>query len=120
MSLKEIAAMVGTSASTVSRVLNNTSSTCASKELQTRIWEAARETGYLPNEAARSLQKSTPSPAQTPHISIVLARITSLEKDLFFSELFRNLEIELMKQQTRIDQVIYAEESFPQNLSETG
>ncbi|MCD8323844.1 MAG: LacI family transcriptional regulator [Clostridiales bacterium] len=120
MSLKEIAAMVGTSASTVSRVLNNTSSTCASKELQERIWEAARKTGYLPNEAARSLQKSASAPAQTPHISIVLARITSLEKDLFFSELFRDLEIELMKQQTRIDQVIYAEESFSQNLSETG
>ncbi len=120
MSLKEIASMVGTSVSTVSRVLNNTSSTCASKDLQNRIWEAARRTGYLPNEAARQLQKADSAPAQTFHVSIVLARITSLEKDLFFSELFRNLEVELMKQRTRIDDVIYAEESFSQDLSSTG
>ncbi|MCC8151349.1 MAG: LacI family transcriptional regulator [Lachnospiraceae bacterium] len=120
MSLKEIASMVGTSVSTVSRVLNNTSSTCASKDLQNRIWEAARRTGYLPNEAARQLQKADSAPAQTSHVSIVLARITSLEKDLFFSELFRNLEVELMKQRTQIDDVIYAEESFSQDLSATG
>ncbi|MCD8149149.1 MAG: LacI family transcriptional regulator [Clostridiales bacterium] len=120
MSLKEIASIVGTSVSTVSRVLNNTSSTCASKDLQNRIWEAARQTGYLPNEAARRLQKADNVSAQTSHVSIVLARITSLEKDLFFSELFRNLEVELMKQRTRIDDVIYAEESFSQDLSATG
>ncbi|MCD8365336.1 MAG: LacI family transcriptional regulator [Clostridiales bacterium] len=119
MSLKEIASMVGTSVSTVSRVLNNTSSTCASKDLQNRIWEAARKTGYLPNEAARQLKKADGTSSKTPHISIVLARITSLEKDLFFSELFRNLEIELMKQRTQIDHVIYANESFSQDLSAT-
>ncbi|MCD7829406.1 MAG: LacI family DNA-binding transcriptional regulator [Clostridiales bacterium] len=37
MSLKQIAEMVGTSVSTVSRVLNNSSPKCASKELQERI-----------------------------------------------------------------------------------
>ncbi len=117
MSLKKIASMVGTSVSTVSRVLNNTSSTCASRDLQDRIWEAAREIGYLPNEAARQLRKSGKETASGLHISILLARITSLEKDLFFSELFRNLEVELMKQHTLIDHVIYADETFSQNLS---
>jgi len=119
MSLKEIASMVGTSVSTVSRVLNNTSSTCASRDLQDRIWEAARQTGYLPNEAARQLKRADHSPTQDAHVSIVLARITSLEKDLFFSELFRNLEVELMKQRARTDHVIYADESFSQDLSAT-
>lgn len=109
--------MVGTSVSTVSRVLNNTSSTCASKELQDKIWAAAREIGYHPNEAARLLQKSGEVSQRVPHISIVLARITALDKDPFFSELFRNLEVELLKQKAIIDHVIYAEESFSQNLS---
>ncbi|MCD8133637.1 MAG: LacI family transcriptional regulator [Clostridiales bacterium] len=117
MSLKKIASMVGTSVSTVSRVLNNTSATCASRELQDRIWAAAHEIGYLPNEAARQLQKTGQNIESAIHISIVLARINSLEKDLFFSELFRNLEVELMKQKTLIDHVIYADESFSQNLS---
>lgn len=118
MSLKQIAAMVNTSVSTVSRVLNNTSPTCASKELQDKIWAAARETGYRPNEAARALKKSTETAKKAlPHISIVLARISALEDDPFFSELFRNLEVELMKQKAAIDHVIYADESFPQDLS---
>ncbi len=119
MSLKQIAEMVGTSVSTVSRVLNNTSATCASRDLQDRIWAAAHEIGYLPNEAARQLKKTSRAGASAVRISIVLARITSLEKDLFFSELFRNLEIEMMKQKTLIGQVIYADESFSQDLSDS-
>lgn len=117
MSLKKIASMTGTSISTVSRVLNNTSPTCASKELQDKIWAAAREIGYRPNEAARALKKSAKAADAIPHISIILARISSLEEDSFFSELFRNLEVELMKQQAVIDHVIYADKSFPQDLS---
>lgn len=117
MSLKKIASMVDTSISTVSRVLNNTSPTCASKELQDKIWAAATEIGYHPNEAARSLRKSDTPSNPLPHISIVLARISSLEKDPFFSELFRSLEVELMKQNALTDHVIYADESFSQDLS---
>lgn len=117
MSLKKIASMVDTSISTVSRVLNNTSPTCASRELQDKIWAAAREIGYRPNEAARALKNSSKATDSTSHISIVLARISALEEDSFFSELFRNLEVELMKQKAVIDHVIYAEESFTQDLS---
>ena len=109
--------MVGTSISTVSRVLNNTSPTCASRELQDKIWAAAREINYQPNESARSLQKSGTAAKSVPHISIVLARISTLEEDPFFLELFRDLEVELLKQKATIDHVVYAEESFHQNLS---
>ena len=84
MSLKKIASMVGTSISTVSRVLNNTSPTCASKELQDKIWAAAREINYQPNESARSLQKSGTAARSLPHISIILARISSLKRILSF------------------------------------
>lgn len=91
MSLKKIASMVGTSISTVSRVLNNTSPTCASRDLQNKIWAAAREINYQPNESARSLQKSSAVTRSLPHISIVLARISTLEEDPFFLELFRDL-----------------------------
>ena len=119
MSLKKIASMTDTSISTVSRVLNNTSPTSASKKLQDKIWAAAREIGYQPNEAARALKKSNKTASAVPHISIVLARISSLDEDTFFSELFRNLEVELMKQKTVIDHIIYADESFSQDLSQS-
>lgn len=119
MSLKKIASLVGTSVSTVSRVLNNTSPTCASKELQDKIWAAAREINYQPNETARSLQKSGTATQSAPHISIVLARISTLEEDPFFLELFRDLEIELLKQKATVDHVVYADESFHQDLSDS-
>ena len=57
MSLKEIAKRAGTSVSTVSRVLNNENYKCSDAELEKRIWQAAQELRYLPNAAARALQK---------------------------------------------------------------
>ena len=57
MSLKEIARRAGTSVSTVSRVLNNENYKCSDPELAKRIWQAAKELSYLPNAAARALQK---------------------------------------------------------------
>lgn len=114
MSLKQIASMVGTSVSTVSRVLNNTSSTCASKELQDKIWQAARETGYRPNEAARTLKKGGESKAS--HVIIVMARVTA-DEDPFFSELLRCLEIELLQQGAVIDDVIHADEYLQEDFT---
>ncbi len=57
MSLKKIAQITGVSPSTVSRVLNNKNHKCASEEIKDKIWSAARELGYLPNESARNLKK---------------------------------------------------------------
>ena len=119
MSLKKIAEMVGVSPSTVSRVLNHTSETCASKEVQDRIFAAAREINYQPNQSAKLLRASAlPETASNHHISIILARITTLNADPFFSELFRSLEIDLLKQQTTIDHVIYAKDHLTKKQAE--
>lgn len=119
MSLKKIAEMVGTSPATVSRVLNNTSPAASSKELHRRIWEAAREIGYLPNEAARKLRQNQPDAPAPSRVSVVLARISSLEADPFFEELFHNLERELFQQNALLDQVIYANETFSHSLTDS-
>ena len=55
MNIYDISDRSGVSIATVSRVLNNSYSTCASAELKDRIWEAAHEIGYVPNASARSL-----------------------------------------------------------------
>ncbi|MBR2716824.1 MAG: LacI family DNA-binding transcriptional regulator [Oscillospiraceae bacterium] len=121
MSLKKIAAIVGVSPSTVSRVLNNTSSTCASPALQAEIWRVARELNYTPDANARRLRAGTRDELPARHISLVLARIRSLEDDPFFSELCRCLETELFAAGCLLDHVIFADdEQIVQELSPTG
>ena len=119
MSLKKIAQMTGVSPSTVSRVLNNASSTCASKAVRDKIFDAAREIGYQPNENARRLKNLSKSEKSGRHISIVLARIKALEDDPFFYELFRSLEISLFENHATIDHVVYAEEKLSQDISKS-
>lgn len=84
--------MVGVSPSTVSRVLNNTVSTCASPELKEKIWEAARTLNYVPDINARNLKKGNRNSDRKYKIAIILARINSLETDPFFHELFQSVE----------------------------
>ena len=59
MTLKEIAAEAGVSISTVSRVINKSSKSPARKEVQDKIWEIVRRTGYTPNHTARELKKGS-------------------------------------------------------------
>ena len=92
MSLKEIARMVGVSPSTVSRVLNNTVSTCASPELKEKIWETARALNYVPDINARNLKKGKHTSDKKYKIAVILARFNSLETDPFFHELFQSVE----------------------------
>lgn len=117
MSLKQLAAMTNTSVSTVSRVLNQTSPSCASKELQDKIWAAAREIGYHPNKAARALKKGDTSTQKLPRIAVIMARVTA-EEDPFFSELFRSLEMELLLQGGLIDDMVHAEDISQKKLSD--
>ena len=119
MSLKKIAEMTGVSPSTVSRVLNRTSPSCASKELQDKIFDAARKIGYQPNENARMLRKHTVQKETTHHVSIVLARIRDIKHDPFFYELFRCLESELFQSRVSIDQVIYADDEPESDIAKS-
>ena len=74
MTLKEIAQRAGVSISTVSRVINNQNTKTASKEVQERIWQIVRETGYTPNLSAKSLQKGYSSPINTHSLACLFAR----------------------------------------------
>ncbi len=92
MSLKKIAEMAGVSPSTVSRVLNNTVSTCASPELKEKIWEAAHQLNYTPNVNARNLKTGKQTLMRNYKIAVILARFHSLDDDPFFRELFQSIE----------------------------
>ena len=56
MTLKEIAKEANVSISTVSRVINQKNTKAASPEVQERIWEIVRKSGYTPNSTARALK----------------------------------------------------------------
>lgn len=110
MSLKEIAKIVGTSPSTVSRVLNNSYSRCASKELKDKIWKVAREINYVPNSYAQGLKKGKEPVSSVGHILIVLARTDVLETDPFFYELYKHIEIELFSRNYTMDRILNSNE----------
>lgn len=98
MTLKEIAREAGVSISTVSRVVNKNEPGAASKDVQDKIWEIVRRTGYTPNSTARTLKMGDEGNA-TPSRSIacLFARASDTVTDLFFSSLSRSIEQEAFK-----------------------
>lgn len=99
MTLKEIAKEAGVSISTVSRVINKSSKSAASPEVQDRIWEIVRRTGYTPNTTARDLKKGTGEGREplSRSIACLFARTSDGVSDSFFSPLARSIEKEAFK-----------------------
>ena len=87
MTLKEIAQKANVSISTVSRVINQKNTKAASQEVQERIWEIVRESGYTPNTSARALKMGAKAPAAVSAlpktISCIYARGEAAASDLF-------------------------------------
>lgn len=108
MSLKAIAEEAGVSVSTVSRVLNDPEHRCASDEVRREIWRIARQQHYLPNEAARNLKTGKSAAAKRViYIDILMTRTGPGETDVFFSELFRFIEVETQKSSSIIAAVFH-------------
>lgn len=95
MSIKKIAEKVGTSPATVSRVLNNPNYKCQQDDLRRKIWKAAIELNYAPNEAARRLKKGNQTTDKNYYINVLMTRMDGAQSDPFFSELLRVVESEI-------------------------
>jgi len=81
--LEEVARLAGVSRSTVSRVVNDQPN--VRPEVRERVWQVAREVGYQPHAAARSLVTS-----RTHVIGMLIPEaVTTLFSDPFFSLLLR-------------------------------
>ncbi len=108
MSIKKIAEMTGASVATVSRVLNQPEYRCRKEGLREKIWEAAMELDYVPNEAARSLRVSSQKGAQKMRRIRVLMTHTAVESaDPFFTELLKNVETQIHRQNLILSGVEY-------------
>lgn len=97
MTMKEIASLAGVSVSTVSRVINHPDSKAASKEVENKIWQIVRETGYIPNPHARDLKLHKPGSKHSSEktIGCILARTHT--SDPFFSKITRGIEKEALR-----------------------
>lgn len=84
--LKYIAKEMGISVSTVSRALNGKS--VVKEETRQKVQEMAKKYAYVPNEVARSLQKSS-----TETIAVVLPDIS----ETFFAKIVKELENVMMR-----------------------
>ena len=106
MSLKRIAELTGTSVSTVSRVLNSSEHRCNQKGLAERIWKTAEELQYIPNASARELRKGIVSKEAPFAVDVLQTRFDSMDKDIFFLEVFHCVIEELMRNGCILDQVL--------------
>lgn len=108
MSIKKIAQMAGVSPATVSRVLNNPDYHCSDPQKRKRIWDAAMELDYVPNENARNLKrgKSTES-EKTYYINVLMTRTEENQTDPFFAEVLHVIETEIHKQFCILSKVWY-------------
>lgn len=108
MSIKKIAEKVGVSSSTVSRVLNNPNYHCAKTEIRDKIWKAAIELNYTPNEAARNLKKGGfGKEEKTYYINVLMTRMDAAQTDPFFTELLHVIESEIHKNACILSKVWY-------------
>lgn len=94
--IKKIAELAGVSQATVSRVLNNPNYHCSSPEKRDKIWKAAMQLNYVPNEAAKNLKKGgAESREKAYRIGVLMTRMDNAEADPFFTELLRIIETEI-------------------------
>lgn len=108
MTLKKIAELAGTSAATVSRVLNDPNHQCHDKDLVERIWKLAAEQHYTPNTYARDLRTKITEDKPPFTVDIYLTRFESIDQDLFFGELFQYIKEELLKNGCALGDMISA------------
>lgn len=98
MSIKEIAKRTGAFQATVSRVLNNPDHRCSDPKLRDKIWKAAMELHYVPNEAARDLKNGKQGDnKQTYYLQVLVTRSDVGQTDPFIEELLRIIESEIHK-----------------------
>lgn len=84
--IRDVARRAGVSAMTVSRVINGKDS--VRPETRERVREAIRATGFLPNEAARSLAGTRPL-----HLAMIYEKPTIYISDVLFGTLERTRQI---------------------------
>lgn len=88
MSIKKIAELSGVSPATVSRVLNHPEYKCQSPAVRERIWKAAMQLGYTPNQAARNLKLGIVAEQKVYYIGVLMTRTENANLDRMIDEMY--------------------------------
>lgn len=80
------------------------------QKVKERVWQAVREAGYTPDEAARELRGKRRDKEEKRYVACVYARVTNHRVDSFFSQLVAAVEYELFKNGYVMKYSIYAGE----------
>lgn len=100
--------MTGSSPATVSRVLNNPNYKCAVPGMREKIWNAAIELNYTPNEAARNLKKGAQHAGKNHYlIEILITRVDGIHSDPYFEEQLRAVETQIHENSCILSKVSY-------------
>lgn len=96
MTLKEIAQLADVSPSTVSRIINKSVKSPASKEIQEKVWQIVKETGYTPNQYAKALQSGKKKSQLIHNIVCLQARKYDEMENSFFHHLSNCIQKEAL------------------------
>lgn len=111
MTLKDVAKAAGVSPSTVSRVIHSAGNNFASPEVRSRVWNAVRQLGYVPNQQAQGLKKGQPAAQGLSTIHILFARSGSLQRDSFFDELAAYVQEEILSKGCKVGSLFTRQEA---------
>ncbi len=98
--IKDVARMAKVSTATVSRVLNGDKTYKATEQTREKVWNAARELNYIPNQAARNLsrQGNKRSGADTVRIGCILCITKEKYSDPYFLSILTGIESKLAEE----------------------
>ena len=112
--LSDVAERAGVSLTTVSRVINYDKTMNVTKETEEKIWESVHELGYK----VKPKKRSTSTSSKNKNIGYIVTKDESSFDDIYFSDINKGIEAELISKKCNLSFALSAEEFSAAELKE--